>query len=126
MQLSISLFVCQVLSPRHVLTQACAQKNGQWITGADDYCYPDEATNANNNQCKPFDPDAPIYYNIAFCGHYMKLVWRIWYGQKGCDPFGVDNGHGDDCEHITINFARKSPDDDWVQDSMTWFQHSGW
>jgi len=95
--------------------------------GAGSYCYPDEATNDNNEQCKPFNPDAPIYYNIVFCGNFMKLAWHFWYGkQKGCDPFGVDHGHGDDWEHITINFARSSEEESWVQDSVTWFQHSGW
>merc|ERR1719234_463446 len=96
---------------------------------AESFCYPDTATNENNNQCKPFNSSAPIYYNIAFCGDddaFMKLAWHFWYGkQKGCDPFGVDQGHGDDWEHITINFVRDG-DGEYVQDSVTWFQHSGW
>ena len=31
---------------------------------AQDYCYPDEATNANNGRCAGFNPDAPIYYKV--------------------------------------------------------------
>ena len=37
-----------------------------------------QATNENNNQCKPFNSSAPIYYSIAFCGNgdaFMKLAW---------------------------------------------------
>ena len=37
-----------------------------------------QARNANNNQCKPFNSSAPIYYNIAFCGDddaFLKLAW---------------------------------------------------
>ena len=37
-----------------------------------------QATNENNNECKPFNSSAPIYYNIAFCGKndaFMKLAW---------------------------------------------------
>merc|ERR1712008_662372 len=82
---------------------------------AQTFCYPDMATNENNNQCKPFNSSAPIYYNIAFCGNddaFMKLAWHFWYGkQKGCDPFGVDQGHGDDWEHITVNFVRDGKGD---------------
>ena len=41
---------------------------------ADDYCFPDEATNANNGQCKQFNPEAPIYYNIVQCGDFLKVT----------------------------------------------------
>ena len=91
---------------------------------ADDYCYPDEATNENNGQCKPFNPDAPIYYKIVRCGEFLKIAWHLWYGhQKGCDPFGVDHGHDDDWEHVNINFVHVG--DEWQQDSVTFNQHSG-
>jgi len=91
---------------------------------AQDYCYPDEATNENNGQCKPLNPDAPIYYKIVRCGEFLKIAWHLWYGhQKGCDPFGVDHGHDDDWEHININFIHVG--DQWVQDSVTFNQHSG-
>ena len=54
---------------------------------ADSYCFPDQATNDNNGQCKPFNPEAPIYYKIVRCGDFLKLAWHLWYGhQKGCDP----------------------------------------
>ena len=60
---------------------------------AQDYCYPDEATNSNNGQCAGFNPAAPIYYKIVRCGDFLKLAWHFWYGlQRGCDPFGVDHG----------------------------------
>ena len=62
---------------------------------AQDYCYPDEATNSNNGQCAEFNPEAPIYYKIVRCGDFLKLAWHFWYGlQRGCDPFGVDHGKG--------------------------------
>jgi len=88
------------------------------------YCFPDEATNINNGVCKKFNPDAPIYYKIIRCGDFLKLAWHLWYGlQRGCDPFGVDDGHDDDWEHITINFVRNG--DSWEQDSVTYSQHGG-
>ena len=38
----------------------------------------------------------------------MKVVYWFWYGrQRGCDPFGVDDGHGDDWEHVTVNLIRE-------------------
>ena len=39
---------------------------------------PPQATNANNNLCKPFNSSAPIYYQLAFCGEgdtFLKLAW---------------------------------------------------
>ena len=48
----------------------------------------------------------------------------MWYGhQKGCDPFGVDHGHDDDWEQITVNFVLEAGA--WLQDSVTFHQHSG-
>ena len=48
----------------------------------------------------------------------------MWYGhQKGCDPFGVDHGHDDDWEQITVNFVLEAGA--WLQDSLTFHQHSG-
>ena len=48
----------------------------------------------------------------------------FWYGlQRGCDPLGVDDGHDDDWEHITINFVRNG--NLWEQDSVTYSQHGG-
>jgi len=92
--------------------------------GAEDNCYPDEASNANNGLCAPFRQDAPIYYKIVRCGDYLKLAWHLWYGlQRGCDPFGFDSGHDDDWEHITINFIRSGAS--WIQDSVTFSQHGG-
>lgn len=92
--------------------------------GAGDNCYPDEASNANNGHCAPFRQDAPIYYKIIRCGDFLKLAWHLWYGlQRGCDPFGLDGGHDDDWEHVTINFIRSG--DSWVQDSVTFSQHGG-
>ena len=92
--------------------------------GAGDNCYPDEASNANNGHCAPFRQDAPIYYKIVRCGDFLKLAWHLWYGlQRGCDPFGLDGGHDDDWEHVTINFIRSG--DSWVQDSVTFSQHGG-
>ena len=92
--------------------------------GAEDNCYPDEATNANNGHCAPFRQDAPIYYKIIRCGNFLKLAWHLWYGlQRGCDPFGLDGGHDDDWEHVTINFIRSGAT--WVQDSVTFSQHGG-
>jgi len=91
---------------------------------AQEYCYPAEATNANNGLCTDLNPEAPIYYAIVRCGDFLKLAWHLWYGhQRGCDPFGVDHGHDDDWEHITINFIRDNQT--WTQDSVTFHQHSG-
>ena len=88
------------------------------------YCFPDEATNDNNGICRAFNPDAPIYYKIIRCGDFLKLAWHLWYGlQRGCDPFGVDDGHDDDWEHVTINFVKTG--DSWEQDSVTYSQHGG-
>ena len=48
----------------------------------------------------------------------------LWYGlQRGCDPFGVDPGHDDDWEHVTVNFVRRGQS--WRQDSVTFCQHGG-
>ena len=48
----------------------------------------------------------------------------FWYGlQRGCDPFGVDPGHDDDWEHVTVNFVRRGQS--WSQDSVTFCQHGG-
>ena len=91
---------------------------------AQDYCYPDEATNSNNGQCAEFNPAAPIYYKIVRCGDFLKLAWHFWYGiQRGCDPLGVDSGHDDDWEHVTVNFVRENQT--WTQDSVTFSQHGG-
>merc|ERR1711892_49310 len=99
------------MSQNHARTRVYVLKNGLWST-----------PHFSGLTVVP----APIYYSIVFCGNNMKLAWHFWYGQqKGCDPFGVDEGHGDDWEHITINFAKNASGDDWVQDSVTWFQHSG-
>jgi hypothetical protein len=88
-----------------------------------DKCYPDTSTNENNGKCNTFDSNAPIYFKFAYCGNYMKLVWWFWYGwQKPC--LGDLGKHGDDWEHITINFVKSG--NLWVQDSVTWFQHDGW
>ena len=121
---------------------------------AQEYCFPDEATNANNGFCKPFNPDAPIYYNIVTCGEFLKLAWHLWYGhQKGCLPDRLDlpifppfspiasisqividhvmvesipdTSHDDDWERITINFIRDPESGGWRQDSVTFHQHSG-
>ena len=62
---------------------------------AGDYCYPDMATNLNNNLCKPFNSSAPIYYQIAFCGEgeaYMKLAW--WVQGAGCHVGEGTSGTG--------------------------------
>ena len=54
----------------------------------------------------------------------LQLAWHVWYGhQKGCDPFGVDHGHDDDWEQITVNFVLEAGA--WLQDSVTFHQHSG-
>ena len=104
------------------------------------HCFPDEATNANNGECRDLNEDAPIYYNIVRCGDYLKLVWHVWYGhQKGCTSLGIDQGHDDDWEMITINFILTrfqycpiygcigGPEYtyEWVQDSVTYYQHNG-
>jgi len=91
---------------------------------AENSCFPDEATNYNNGKCNKFNVDAPVYYKIIRCGDFLKLAWHLWYGlQKGCDPLGVDDGHDDDWEHITINFVRNG--NLWEQDSVTYSQHGG-
>ena len=65
-----------------------------------------------------------IIRKVVRCGDFLKVAWHLWYGhQRGCDPFGVDHGHDDDWEHITINFIRDNQT--WQQDSVTFNQHSG-
>ena len=54
----------------------------------------------------------------------FQLVWWFWYGkQNPCT--GSFGAHGNDWEHITINFV-KDGSGAWKQDSVTWFQHDGW
>lgn len=54
----------------------------------------------------------------------FQLVWWFWYGkQNPCT--GSFGAHGNDWEHITINFI-KDGSGAWKQDSVTWFQHDGW
>lgn len=54
----------------------------------------------------------------------FQLVWWFWYGkQNPCT--GSSGAHGNDWEHITINFI-KDGSGAWKQDSVTWFQHDGW
>jgi len=91
--------------------------------GAGSYCYPDFASDANDNHCRGFNKNAPIYYDWVECQGYAKLVWWMWYGwQKPC--FGNEGKHGNDWEHITVNFIKKNGN--WKQDSVTRFQHAGW
>ena len=101
-------------------------------------CFPDQATDSNNNVCKKFNPEAPIYYKKIQCGNFLKLVWHFWYGQQTpCTNIeGIDSSSGltklanniltqeNDWERITINFVWE--DGEWVQDSVTFYQYDGW
>ena len=91
--------------------------------GAKGHCYPDLASDENNGECRAFNPDAPIYYDFVECEGYAKLVWWIWYGWQG-DCILDQGSHDNDWEHITVNFIKKGAV--YEQDSVTWFQHSGW
>ena len=88
-----------------------------------DTCFPDQATDSNNNVCKKFNPTAPIYYKIIQCGNFLKLVWHVWYGlQRPC--IGNFGGRGNNWERIIINFVKENGA--WIQDSFTFYQHEGW
>ena len=43
------------------------------------HCFPDEATNANNGECRDLNEDAPIYYNI------VRWTTSSWSGTCGTD-----------------------------------------
>ena len=88
------------------------------------HCYPDFALDVNNGKCKELNRNAPIYYDFKECGDSAKLVWWIWYGWQG--PCMLNAGsHDNDWEHITVNFKKNSNSGLWEQDSVTWYQHSG-
>jgi len=98
---------------------------------AKDKCFPDEAKNENDGHCRHHNCDAPIYWTIEQCGGYLKLAWWFWYGWQGtCSP-GLGS-HGNDWEHIVINFkpnSRKKRFSEsgprWKVDSVTYYQHNG-
>ncbi|MFC1569985.1 hypothetical protein ACFL4L_07100 [bacterium] len=92
---------------------------------AAEYGYPDEASIENDGRCiTTFNPDAPVYWKGQWCGsNSYKLAYWIWYGeQKQCSP--VISGHGNDWEHVILNFNYKS-EDVFEIESVTFYQHGG-
>ena len=46
---------------------------GQFDGGAEDHCFPDWADDSNDESCKDFSSDAPLYYEVRQCGGSLKV-----------------------------------------------------
>jgi len=90
------------------------------------YCYPDEPSSEHDGRCiSTFDTLAPVYWEGQWCSsNNYKLAFWIWYGWQQECMIG-QGSHGNDWEHVILNFTYKS-EDDFELESVTYYQHSGW
>lgn len=93
---------------------------------ASKFCYPDKPSTENDGKCvTKFNPKAPVYWEGQRCSsNTYKLAYWFWYGrQKGC--IVGDKGHGNDWEHITLNFTIDN-NNKYKIHSVTFYQHKGY
>ena len=86
---------------------------------AQDYCYPGWPSKQNDEKCnKNFNPNAPVFCQMDYCGRYIVYTYWLWYGLQQACTFNFGR-HGDDWEHVSV-YVRNGR-----ADKVVFHQHNG-